>query len=120
MCKTKLLTSLDNLNDDIRATNIQIKELNINQIGKQNTDPKYQEKLTYLKDVLSELITQQASIKTQLSELKVNMKSFNKVKNVIHKTGFSDAFVMAAEQLLTEDQFLNVEMKAAQIIENLK
>ena len=57
----------------------------------------------------------------RLGEIKANSKALNKQQHSPkNKPEFSQAFMVAAELLLSEEQYLELEIKAAQIVENLK
>ena len=69
-----------------------------------------------LKDKEGYLIERREIVRDRLGQIKNDQKNMNKAVN--RKKGFSDAFVASAERILTREQFIEVELKAVEIIEN--
>ena len=70
--------------------------------------------LRSLKDRLSFLIEEREYVRQRLADVKAETKALNKA--VHRQKGFQAAFVAAAERLLPEETFLNLEAKASEIL----
>lgn len=72
-------------------------------------------KLRRLKDRMSFLIEEREHVRQKLGDLKGDQKALNRSVNK-RKVEFSQAFVAAAERLLSEEVFAELEAKAAQMM----
>ncbi len=69
-----------------------------------------------LKDKEGYLIERREIVRDRLGQIKTDLKNMNKASN--KHPNFSDAFVALAERILPEDQFVEIELKAVEIINN--
>lgn len=79
-----------------------------------------QVKIRRMKDKQSFLIEEREQVRARLGEIKINRTALNKHQHSSkNKTEFSQAFMVAAERILSEEMLLELEVKAAQILESL-
>ena len=80
-----------------------------------------QTRIRKMKDKISFLTEDREVVRARLGEIKANKIALNKLQHSSkNKAEFTHAFMVAAEQMLSEEQYLEVELKAAQIMQSLK
>lgn len=77
--------------------------------------PERYRKLRKLKDRLSFLIEEREYVRQKLGELNGDQTSLKRITNS-SKAGFCEAFVAAAERTLSEEAFMQLEARAAEIL----
>lgn len=88
-----------------------------NETGEENglTGSERYKKLRRVKDRLSFLIEKREYLRLKLGELKTDQKVLNGAANQ-YSIDFVHAFMAAAQYVLTEEQFADIEVKAAQVL----
>ena len=76
-------------------------------------------KLRRIKARQSFLIEEREYVRQMLGEMKGNQKALNRVANS-RSVEFQTAFMAAAERLLDEETFVNIEIKATEILKSHK
>ena len=70
-----------------------------------------------MRDKISYLTEEREEVRRRLGQIKVDKKVLNKVSNRI-SPDFSQAFMAAAERILSEDQFNEIELRASEMLAN--
>jgi len=73
-------------------------------------------KIRRMKSKISHLIEEREFVRNKLGELKSDRKSLNRYGNN-SRAGFAAAFVRAAEKVLAEDVFLELEIEANRLLD---
>lgn len=73
-------------------------------------------KLRRMKARLGFLIEEREAIRRKLGQLKGDQKSLNRIMNE-RTPEFKDAFMAAAERMLSEEQFTEIELKAMELLD---
>ncbi|MCG6200796.1 hypothetical protein [Psychromonas antarctica] len=80
-----------------------------------------QTRIRKMKDRISFLTEEREIVRVRLGDIKANNKGLNKLQHSAkNRAEFQSAFMLAAEQLLSEEQYLQLEIKAAQIMQSLR
>jgi hypothetical protein len=79
--------------------------------------PERYRKLRRLKDRRSFLIEEREHVRQKLGQIKGDQKALNKATH--RKVEFCHAFVAAAERMLSEEQFMEIESRAMTILTEL-
>ncbi len=69
-----------------------------------------------IKDKLSFLTEEREMVRARLGQIKMDQKALNR-RTVNTKPGFANAFMAAAERLLSDEQFSEIEARAAQMLQ---
>jgi chromosome segregation ATPase len=79
-----------------------------------------QTRIRRMKDKISFLTGEREQVRARLGQIKTDLKALNKLQHSPkNKKEFSQAFMVAAELYLSEEVYLDLEVRAAQIIESL-
>ncbi|MFV1873550.1 MAG: hypothetical protein ACMZ64_09540 [Oleiphilus sp.] len=74
-----------------------------------------QSQIRKMKDKLSFLVENREEVRKRLGRIKLDKKALNKVSNRI-SPDFSQAFMAAAERILNEEQFIEIELRASEML----
>lgn len=120
--KQSSLTALINeLDADKRAIKSALSQLSSEPDEKMAKGRERQARIRKMKDKLSFLTEEREIVRMRLGEIKTNNRAFNKLQHSPkNKSEFQQAFMVAAERILSEEQYLELEIKAAKIVESLK
>jgi predicted nucleic acid-binding Zn-ribbon protein len=72
-----------------------------------------------MKDKMSFLTEEREQIRQKLGQIKMDNKAFNQISNRV-SSGFSQAFMAAAERILDEETFSQVEARASEIMSHTR
>lgn len=78
-----------------------------------------QEVIRRMKDKLSFLVEEREIVRNKIASIKSNKKALQRKSNSI-KAGFAEAFMVAAEQILSEEDLVHIETRAAEILASAK
>lgn len=115
--KQKLLELMNELDEEKRSLKIALRRI--------AQDPEYsmagmgrerQNKERRIKDKMRYLIEDRETVRLRLGRLNRELKSMNRAKN--REQNFPASFVAAAEEMLDEDVFLDLELRAIEISGN--
>lgn len=75
-------------------------------------------KIRRMKAKLGYLVEEREALRKRLGQINGDQKALNRAMN-IKSPQFKDAFLAAAERMLSEEQFLALELKAMEILESV-
>lgn len=116
--KEKVKKVMDLLDEDKRKLRADIDQLafKLNGMDRTTSIP-YRKKMDFFNRKLGYLISLRSEARNTLARIKREDKSLRRAVNG-KSILFSKAFIAAAEQLLSEDVYLQLELKASQIMED--
>ena len=116
--KSKLTALLNELDGTKRSIRSQLSQLSSEPNESTPVGRERQKRIRKMKDKISFITEEREIVRRRLSQIKRNCKSASRFQHK-YKNGFELAFLVAAEQVLTEGQFLELEAKAETILAQL-
>lgn len=113
--REKLITLMHEIDAEKRALKSYLSQISSEPDGEFGRGRARQVQIRKLRSKQSFLIEEREVVRLKLKSLNTDKKALNKSVNN-RSPEFSQAFLAACEQLLDEEQFVELEMKAAQIL----
>lgn len=113
----KLISLMGELDQTKRSIKDRLTRLSSEPDGKFGRGRERQEQIRKIKAKQGFINDEREMVRAKLGRLKTDKKALNKVVNS-RSVGFSQAFMAAAERMLTEEQFLEIEIRAHQILDS--
>lgn len=114
--KDELLKLLNELDEDKRALKASLRKFSNESFGEGGLAGKERfRKIRKMKSKLSHLIEDRESVRVKLGKIKEDKNALNRAANQ-RNIEFCHAFIAAAERILPEEQFLEIELRALDIL----
>jgi len=113
--RDKLLAFMYELDAEKRSLKSRLSQLSSEPDGEYARGRKRQTNIRKIKDKISFLTEEREFVRKKLGSIKTSKKSLNTATNN-RKPDFLAAFMVAAEQFLDEERFLDIEAKAAELM----
>ena len=114
-CKDKLTAFMADVDAEKRAIKSRLSKVSSEPDGQFGRGRERQVQIRKMKDKASFLTEEREVIRSKLGSLKMDKKALNKAGNS-RSLEFAHAFIAAAERLLSEEQFSELELRAAEIL----
>jgi len=113
--KEMLIALMAEIDAEKRSLKSRLTQLSSEPEGDYARGRKRQTNIRKIKDKISFLTEEREQVRKKLGSLKTSKKTLNKITNS-RKPDFQAAFMVAAEQLLDEKTFLEIEAKASELL----
>jgi seryl-tRNA synthetase len=117
--QNKLVGLMNEIDETKRSVKSHLSQLSSERNEENATRPERQKKIRKMKDKMSFLTEEREVVRSKLGTIKADQKALNKSSNS-KNIEFAHAFMAAAERLLTEEIFNEIESRARDIIESKK
>lgn len=115
--REKLIQLLAELDEEKRSVRSSLSQLSSEPTTASLKGRERQAAIRRMKDKISFLTEEREAVRQRLGQIKEERKATNR-RSPARNAVFTNAFVAAAESILSEQKFLEIELKAAQIIES--
>lgn len=113
----KLLSLMNSLDSEKRSVKSHLSRLSSEPDEQYSHGKERQILIRRMKDKLGFLTEEREMVRKKLGQIKMDRKTVKKVMNKTHPH-YQQAFIAAATRILSEEQFTEIELRAAQICES--
>ena len=120
--RNKLTTLMAEIDSEKRSLSSDLKRISSNspeQTPKKTKALRYKKRLNQIikiKEEIDFLTEEREMVRAKLGSMKMDKKALNKAANN-RAPSFNQAFIAAAERILSEEQFLEIELRAVDILD---
>lgn len=113
--REKLICLMAEIDAEKRSLKSRLSRISSEHDGKFGAGRERQVQIRKIRDKEGFLTEEREAVRSKLGSLKIDIKSLNKATSN-HSVDFRQAFMAASERLLTEEQFLEIELKASELM----